>query len=48
MKVRDIDSFNIEALRSSSERHIMVEVNTDAAAEVRDFPADNTSTNKFK
>ena len=45
--VRDIDSFNIEILRSNSERHNFIE-NFTAAAEVLSFPADNTSSNKFK
>ena len=45
--VRDIDSFDFKALRLRTERHNFIQVSNNAAAEVREFPADNTSTNDF-
>ena len=46
--VRDIDRFDIATIRPKSWRDYLIQVSNNASAEVRKFPADNTSMNEFK
>ena len=42
LTVRDIDNFDINRLRPNAERHNRLQVSNNTAADVREFPADNT------